>query len=391
MILDNRTHRYLESNGLGVDIGSQVVKMLQLRRVANRVDVQAAGMFAYDVNTSSDGVISDPRHLGLKLKEHLRSIGIQASAAVMSVPSQLAALRWVNLPVLPPDDLRDAARFRVKRHLPFSVDTAYVEATPPDLTEDEHQGPSLVVAVPKAVVDSRAEVLEWAGLMPVAAELEAQAILRIIEHKLNQRSALWRDATVTIIDLGSVNTHMYVVQNRRLQFMRGIKFGSERIARGVAASLDIPYEEVERAMGRDTTELGSDGMLRLEFLGQPLMVNVCSDLDKLTLEFLRLLRYFRSLHPERSYAGILDHVIICGGLAGLHGFAEYLHGALGLQVERARPFSGMVGRFNRTTFDAIVNRQEAFTVVLGLALACLESERRGKGIRYASREYVWAR
>jgi len=381
----------LERRGLGIDLGSRMAKVLLARQVANRVNVDSAAMFTFNASWTQDGIVKEPKLLGRLVAEQLKANGIANPFAVFSVPSQLATLRWVTLPKLSGDELREAARYKVKRHLPYPVDLAYVEATPPAVDEGQSQGQSLVIVVKKSVVDSRAEVLEHAGIVPISAELEAQAILRIVERKLNEKGALWRDASVTIIDMGSTNTHMYVVQNRQLQFMRGIRFGSERIARSVATETGLPYEEVEQAIGREGAELSPDGMLSIALDGDIVLANVKQDLDKLTVEFLRLLRYFRSLHPERSYAGILDHMIVCGGLAGLRGFAEYLHEALGLRVERAKPFSGMVGRFKRETFESIVNRQEAFTVVLGLALSNLESEASDRSSERVARDFVWSR
>jgi Tfp pilus assembly PilM family ATPase len=106
---------------------------------------------------------------------------------------------------------------------------------------------------------------------------------------------------------------------------------------------------------------------------------------------MRLLRYFRSLHPERSYAGILDHIVICGGLASLSGFAEFLHEALEIRVERATPFSGMVGKFANDTFQVIANRQEAYTVVVGLALSGLKGRVKQHGDADGTSEFAWAR
>jgi type IV pilus assembly protein PilM len=381
----------LGATGLGLDIGSSLVQMMQLRAAGDRIDIEAAGVFSHQGDVGTDGVVTDPGRLGKALAEHLERHRISATSAVFSIPSHLASLRWVTLPDLESAELREAARFKVRRHLPFPIDSAYVEATPPEVQGEESSGLSLVIVVRKDVVDSRAEALEEAGLLPLAAELEAQAVLRVVERKLNQQSPLWRDASVTIIDLGSSNTHMYVVQNRQLQFMRGIKFGSDRIARTVASQLDIDFEQAGMLVGCESTEVSPEGVLRMDVNEQPVIVNVRQDLDKLNLEFLRLLRYFRSLHPERSYAGILDHVIVCGGLAGVKGIPEFLEAVLGLRVERARPFAGMVGQFDRQTFENIVSRQEAFAVALGLALAGLESENKKGAMGHASREFVWSR
>jgi type IV pilus assembly protein PilM len=241
------------------------------------------------------------------------------------------------------------------------------------------------------VIDSRADALEQAGLTPIGAELEAQAILRVVERKLSEQSALWRDASLTIIDVGANNTHMYVVQNQQLQFIRGVKFGSKRMAQVIATEFNCSLEEADAILARPETQLMPDGMLQLKIGDLPARVNAQSETEKLTREFLRLLRYFRSLHPERSYAGILDHVLICGGFAGVHGFAEYLQTVLGLRVETAKPFAGMVGNFSRDSFESVSSRQEAFTVSVGLALSGLRGKNLNAGDYSARREFTWAR
>jgi Tfp pilus assembly PilM family ATPase len=106
---------------------------------------------------------------------------------------------------------------------------------------------------------------------------------------------------------------------------------------------------------------------------------------------MRLLRYFRSLHPERSYAGILDHALICGGLASLNGLAEYLKSTLELRVEPARPLTGLVGKFDRESFHLITRRQEAYTVVIGLALSGLANTKTTQGETDGGREFAWTR
>jgi glyoxylase-like metal-dependent hydrolase (beta-lactamase superfamily II) len=65
--------------------------------------------------------------------------------------------------------------------------------------------------------------------------------------------------------------------------------------------------------------------------------------------------------------------------------------ALELRVERARPFAGMVGKFNKETFDVIANRQEAYTVVVGLALAALKGRSKSKGEVDGGSEFAWTR
>jgi len=53
------------------------------------------------------------------LKAQLEPYGHSALDTVFSIPSNLATLRWINLPAMPPDELREAAKYKVKRHSPF--------------------------------------------------------------------------------------------------------------------------------------------------------------------------------------------------------------------------------------------------------------------------------
>lgn len=375
---------------LGIDIGSHAAKVILAEAVSGRIELRGVGAFSLPAGLVSDGAITHPRKFGKLLAQELSTYGQMPVGAVMSIPSNLASLRWVTLPALEGEELRNAARFKVKRHLPFPVTDAYVDASPPEVEADGSAGQSLVIAVPKHVIDSRAEALEHAGIAPVGAELEAQAILRIVERQLNEKSVLWRDASLTIIDVGGSNTHMYVVQNQRLQFIRGVKFGSGVIADSVAKALETSQEAAHGLLSDPRTQLRLDGMLIVETAETSTLVNIQPEMDRLVREFLRLLRYFRSLHAERSYAGILDQVIACGGLVGMQGFNEYLQEALGIRVERARPFSGMVAQIRKDTFQAVSSHQEAFTVVMGLALAGMDAQM-SRSREKDDSEYLWTR
>ena len=192
---------------LGVDFGSRSTKVLLLNQVGDRIDIQAAGSFTNPESGVKNGVIVEPKEFGKRLASYLLENSVQCDTAVFDIPSNLAVLRWVNLPDLDGAELREAAKFKVRKHLPFPMESAYIEVS--RISEEyERDVPSLIVAVPKKIIDSRAEAILNAGITPVRAELEAQAILRVVERKLNRKSALWRDASLTIIDFGATNTHI---------------------------------------------------------------------------------------------------------------------------------------------------------------------------------------
>ena len=385
-----RIHRQ-DSSALGVDIGMHRTKAMTVADDYGGVAVTAVCSFHTPPGTVTAGVVKAPRKLGRLLANELRARGIAPRSGVFSVPSSEAALKWVRVPLLRGDELREAARFKVKRGLPFDIADAYVAASDPEPDGDAATGLSLVIAVRRAVVDSRAETLEAAGIEPAGAELEAQAILRVLGRGLCERGPIWRDASITIIDIGGAQTHMVVVQGRRLQFIHGVRFGADAIVEAVASSLEISREQAAASLVDPATKLTLDGIIETARGTERSAVSVGKPLDKLTQEFVRLLRYYRSLHPERSYAGILEHAVVCGGFAGLQGLPEYLAQSLGLRVERARPLLGTVSQGDGEVFKVLYDRQEAFTVVMGVALAGLRNRPQEVGIGNDETEFSWVR
>jgi type IV pilus assembly protein PilM len=379
------------STSLGVDFGTRSAKVLALNQFGQRIDIEAAGSFPVPVGSIRHGVVQSPKEVGKSLAKFLLNNHVRCESAVFDIPSNLATLRWVNLPNLSKEELNEAAKFKVRKHLPFPVESAYIEAAQSESEEGSEETSALVIAIPKNIVDTRAEAILYSGLTPIRAELEAQAILRVVERRLNRRSALWRDASLTIIDLGSSNTHMYVVQNQQLQFIRGVKFGSQMFHDAVSEGLSLPYEVTEALLHDPQTRLTLEGMLTVPYDDSFAIINLNAELERLTKEVLRLMRYFRSLHPERSYAGILDQAVLCGGLVGLPGFAEYLEKKLGLRIEFARPIAGMMTRFSRESFASVSNRQEAYTIAMGLALAGISQSNLKRKQVEGGREFNWVR
>jgi type IV pilus assembly protein PilM len=377
-------------SSLGLDFGNDSCKMLALNKVGDRIDISLAGAVEMPFCSIENGVIQNPKEVGKRIKNFLAEHSMPNESPVFDVPSSMAIMRWVNLPQMAPEERLSAARFRVRKHLPFSVESAYIECwTPPADPKADVQ--TLVIAVPKDIVDSRAEAIMQAGMEPLRAELEAQSILRVVERRLNRRSALWRDASLTIIDFGYATTHMYVVQNQQLQFIRGVKFGSAFLHSAVMQALECTTEDAAAILHDPRTSLNFDGVLSGHYGDALAIINLSHELDKLRREITRLMRYFRSLHPERSYSGILDQALLVGGLVGLTGLDQYLSHHLGLKTEYAKPISGMMTRFSKETFAAVSKRQEAFTIAMGLALAGLDETQQGGNQKDGGTEFSWTR
>jgi type IV pilus assembly protein PilM len=375
---------------LGVDIGSRDMKLVLLSKQDGSVSVDAVKCVPLEPGLVLDGVIQDRKALAKIVRQSLAGERIGSVPTAISVPTNQATLRWVSLPQLPNDEHRIAAAYKVKKHLPYPIEDAYLSTTPVQVMDEEGLGESLVISVPRHVISSRAFAIERAGLKPAAAQLEAQALLRILERSLTHRSPLLRDASMTMVDIGGANTEMYVVQYQKLQFIRSVRFGSSRIARKVAEELGTSESLASKMLANPEGSLDADGVLTLPYEGQSIKVSVKDELDVLLKEIGRLMRYFRSLHAERSYAGILDHMMLCGAFANLRGLSEYLEDHLKVRMEPLEPFAGMTINVSNEAFEFASANQNSFAVAVGLALSQFDSEEIEE-TEDVNNDFVWAR
>ena len=94
---------------LGIDIGSRVTKAILAEQVTDKINIQGAGSFDIQQGVVVDGIIQNPRAFGRSLGSQLATQGISGAPTVVSIPSNLATLRWISLPKLEGHDLRRVA------------------------------------------------------------------------------------------------------------------------------------------------------------------------------------------------------------------------------------------------------------------------------------------
>lgn len=349
---------------IGLDFGTRWTKAVRIRQIDRELRVDAA--CAVRTPAAMEG---EPREVRLvaALDIALKSIPNAVQPVVFSVPTHTGVIKWLALPDLDEAELMDVARYRLAKQLPYAADDAYVsvDQREPDVEE------TLVSAVPKQEIDDRANALTLARLQPARSELEAQALIRLLKRGLSHRGSVGSLVSMTVVDLGAQHMQMFVLQDQLLQFTRSVSFGSERFFGRVATELGIDETEAEDAVLRQGA-LAQDGSLEIDIGWGPAKVSVRRDLEVLLNEFGRLLRYFRSLHPERSYRGILNGVVLSGGLAGLQGLDVYLSAALGMPVSRLKSFQGLQLDLPIEQFGGAIRAQPAYATAVGLALSAFE-------------------
>lgn len=321
------------SGALGVDIGSAAIKIVEISGDANGtagrsgMAVRAAASTPTPAGTMEEGRITDPQAIGRALRELVQRAGIRTRRAVAAVNGQVALMREVRMPPLPPEEIRQAARFEVERYLPYPI--AEVTFDSVVLGESRDNGNSrtdvLVVAARTDVLHQHAAALQAAGLEPAVLEVEPLAVARAVtSHAPSEH-------VTACIHLGSSVTMILVAEGEAPRVIRTVAFGATQLLETMASQLDAAGEAPSALL----TRLAAAGEG-----GPPGLREALDDsLASLVTEIRRSLEYYGG----RYRAVVPDRIVVTGGGAALPGITASLTTALDMPVTLGDPFADLGG------------------------------------------------
>jgi type IV pilus assembly protein PilM len=375
---------------VGLDLGAQSIKVAAIVTESRRQKVVALGCFPTDAPHGNEGSEGLEKGVLKQLSRWISENGLSGAKASLGIPMSQVTLKWISLPSMPAEDMAGAARAKVRRELPYPIDQAYVAST--SLKSDRSRGSSdgadcVVMAAQKEAVRRSAAIAESLGLDPVHAEAEAQSFVRLVRQRFLDRTVGGAHASFTVVDLGHASTRMYVIQEGSLKFARSIRFGAVNFIHRAAQSLGISEEEADKLASSEGAILTSAGALRVPIAGDQASVAVDEELVVLTREITRLIRYFRSIFPARSFSAMMDSFVLSGGMSALPGLSQFVGNEVQSRVTLMDPFEHLDMSLPLASFRTSRTSPSRFSAAVGLALAAQEAPIREE----IENGYLWAR
>lgn len=382
---------------LGFDIGQHAIKAVLLENSHSDFLMREATQVPTPEEAIKEGVIVRKREVAALLQQIVRKMGTGLNRASVAIPLEHSLLRWIELPHMDPETLRAATRFEARKYLPYPMEKAAVQisATEADVNE-EGRMQALLSAAPEEIVRSHAETLEWAGLEVVSAEPEAFALVRALsaaDNRENRWGSFWHGQPIAYLHLGEEVSGLCIVQDSRVRFMRAVAWGGVRLTTALLQAEACTKAQAAAILRTDTTFVDDRGVcIWRDTSGRRTLESASAELERLGREIQRLLNYYRSLFPERSYEGLVQRIVLSGGTAGLKGLARYFTRSFQIDTVIGEPFQTLTQRLTREAPVPSGRQSTVYAVAVGLALAELsaQAEAQERDNR-DSRELIWRR
>lgn len=327
---------------IGLDIGSASIKIVELVPKGDkwRLMTAASSATASEVNEKANLT-----SMAQTLARMVREAGVRSRRVVVSLPEEKVFTHAVDMPLLPDNEVGQALQWQVEQYIPMPLDQAVWSFE--IIKKDEAAGKMevLLVAAGKTLVDAYRQVVETAGLEPVAFETELMATARAILLADSPLSA--------VVDIGSKSTDVGLARARQLLFARTVPTAGEAFTRAIETTLGLDTSQAENyknTYGFSAKQL--EGKL-LEAM-KPVMTVIATEVKK-TVDF------YVAKHPGET----VKTVIISGGVAALPDVVSALSANLGLEVVVGNPLAQM--ELDQAQANALKGHEPFYSVAIGLA------------------------
>lgn len=385
------------SSAVGIDIGSQTIKLAEVRHQAGQTTVAALAEAKTPEGAVDHLGVHDFEAVGAVIKELCATAGVSVPDTVLSLAGQNnVVVRTLDVPIQDDKELASHMEWEIQRNIPFAEGTVTSDYQAYRSPDPAAQNMDVVMAIaPESVAVGMRDMLKKAGRKPHAFDVEPLALARTISSVYGSSV---QGKNVCVVDLGHRTLSINIVRDGRLLMPRQVPIGGAMVTQAIASNMGIdeasaeglkkskgevpamqaaapaysPFEDQTAAYNpfADATDAeeavpaaiepapGSD--MDPEALS---VYNAMADvLEEVTSEIRRSVDYYR------SQGGEVDMIVLCGGGSAMKGLADSIEGLLGCPAERLDIFKAIPFAPRKAEQAEYGERSEEFAIAVGNGL-----------------------
>lgn len=309
---------------LGIDIGTTALKVVELRRVNNKIELSNYGILEKyghlerindAIQTSTFKLLEEST--ALLLRQVLKTAKVETVDSYMTLPGFSSFVSLIELPEMNEKDLAKAIRYQAAQYIPLALEEMTLDWQ--ILERNSGKMNVLLMAVPNDVIKRYVKTAELSKINLKGLELETMAIARLFGLKEKQPAA--------IIDIGGRTTSISIIDNGYLRQTHNIDTAGGDLTQVIASGLGInPFraEEIKKNTNLLNLYQGEVDLLKLL---SPLLDVIKRETEK------AINNYY--LQSKRK----VEKIILTGGGANLNGLDKYYADSLLMPVIKGDPFS----------------------------------------------------
>lgn len=299
---------------ISVYITNEVIRMCEVTRTGNSVQVSRAFETETPAESVDDGMILNVEKVAAAVYRNLRLNHITGGKLIFSINSRKIANKEITIPyVRNKNKIDEIIDTNAEDYFPMdNIDDYIFKYTILDTIENA-EGKKyrlFVVAVQKEMIESYYQLAKALKMPIETVDYYGNSIYNLLQRQLNQ-------GTVLVLQMERDITYVNIMSGKKQLFRRAVPFGKHTLIHNLASSKGITEEEAARIL-RETDQL--DRNVTLEEY---------SDIIRdLTAAIIRVVEFYAT----RNLGTVIEGARIMGEGIEIAGLAEILSRDLGVSV-----------------------------------------------------------
>jgi len=341
---------FLSRKGIvGLDIGSNTIKVLELRNTKKGHQLKNVGEAILPYQSIVNKVITKPDAVADTLSVLMDDLRIKTKNVAISISGHSVIIKKVSMPNMSHNELKESIPWELEQYIPQSIqDVSYDYQVIPGETPDGNID-VLIVAAKKDVTNSYISIVNEVGLNPVIVDVDVFALENMYEINY-----LESQGVLALVNIGASVTNINILKDGVSIFTRDITVGGNQFTDWIIKELDCGYEEAE---GMKFALISGEQNLQVERISHDYVDLICGEIKR-TLEFFSL----------TLWKGKIDTIMLGGGSSKVPGLKEVLTDVTESGVEMMNPFRTISYDTGDFDPDYLEDLAPKMNVVMGLAL-----------------------
>lgn len=226
----------LGTNYVGIDMGSGIIKLAYKNNV-------------YETNTPKysveKGAVTNASKIANVIKPLVTDKKMDGKQTVIVYNGPSVFTKVLRIPLMDNKEIQNYLKLEAESFVPFPIKDGVVDYLV--LKKDKTTMEILAIAIKYDLLIPYIDVVKKAGLTPVAIEIPATAIARVLFETKEEGLQL-------LVDVGSTTTDIHIYQNSTFIFSRSIYIGGEEFDDVLSASVGIKQEEARKMINENLYE-----------------------------------------------------------------------------------------------------------------------------------------
>ena len=316
-------------NAVGLDLGSSVVKMIQLRETKKGLMLEQFAAAPLPSDSIVDGAFMNPAAVIETIRDLVSQYRFKNKQVAVSLNGHSVIIKKISLPAMSQDELQESIQWEAEQYIPFDIKDVNLDVEILSHRSDTGHMDVLLVAAKRGMIGDYADTIRSAGLEPVVVDVEAFCLYNMFERAYG----FVPGEVVALLNIGAAITNINVVSGGITAFTRDISVGGNQFIEEIQRQLNVSREESEAYLlggepGQDTDTLIPQEVERV--------IHQVS--ENLANEVQRSLDFYSTTSAE----GDVTRIHICGGTSKLPTVSKILEDKLQLPVEQIDPFRNII-------------------------------------------------